>query len=286
MTRIRNSVIPTIFGEKRVKLGIFNGTWFLKFSAQSSMAGDKLGQYSFTKRSDKQTHLKKKYKKKQKKNNMGHIVNAKSTRLGWSTIWCDQWYSERLFYPEFLHSMFRIKLYLIYIFTRRHFHKKAVFYSHFEILKYYKNIYVEVYYYSGKLETDYEDFKFEFFLKLYNLESNKDPETRKPAYLFTPIKVLLVWQWILEFNFVNLPWTELNKLTELMRKLVQEKLKDILLKKKKRKRYLFWKRFWCTYFNALFNIYKIKEFCKKMISLKTSKKKYNIKKILYGDRLL
>jgi hypothetical protein len=78
------------------------------------------------------------------------------------------------------------------VFTKRHFDKKAIFYSHFEILRYYKNIYIEIYYYAGKFETDYEDYKFEFFLKLYNLEGNKDVETRKPNSLYTPLKLVIV----------------------------------------------------------------------------------------------
>ena len=86
---------------------------------------------------------------------MGHVINAKAMRIGWSTVWSDQWYSEVQYYSEYLHAIFRIRYYLIYIFTRKHFDKKAIFYSHFEIIKYYKNLYVEIYLYSGKLETDY-----------------------------------------------------------------------------------------------------------------------------------
>ena len=124
---------------------------------------------------------------------MGHIVNATSTRIGWSTIWIDQWYSEKLYYHEFLYSMFKIRFFLIYIFSRNHFEKKAIFYSHFEILKTYKHWFVEVYYYSGKVETDYEDYKFFFFKQLYNIEENRDPETRKPKFLYTPLKTLVIW---------------------------------------------------------------------------------------------
>lgn len=149
---------------------------------------------------------------------MGHVVNAKSMRIGWSTLWCDQWYSEILYYSEYLHAIFRIRFYLIYVFTRRHFDKKAIFYSHFEILKHYKSIYVEVYYYSGKLETDFEDFKFEFFLKLYNLEDNKDPETRKPNFLYTPLKLLIVWNWITFFGLKKLSNTDVLGLSIILRK--------------------------------------------------------------------
>lgn len=64
--RIRNSVIPTIFMDKKIKLCIFNGTWFLSTIMSSNMSGLKLGEFAFTKRSDKQTHMKRKVQKKPK----------------------------------------------------------------------------------------------------------------------------------------------------------------------------------------------------------------------------
>jgi len=94
---------------------------------------------------------------------MGHIVNATSTRIGSSTIWYDTWYTETLYYSEYLHSIFRLRSYLIYIFTRKYLDKYAIFYSHFNIIKLYKSVNVEIYLYDGKLESDYEDLKFEFF---------------------------------------------------------------------------------------------------------------------------
>ena len=78
---------------------------------------------------------------------MGHLINSKSMRIGWTQNWVDQWYTEIYYYSELLHTLFKIKFYLIYIFTRRHFDKKAIFYSHFEIIKNYKKLYIEIYYY-------------------------------------------------------------------------------------------------------------------------------------------
>lgn len=127
---------------------------------------------------------------------MGHVINAKAMRIGWSTLWSDQWYSEIQYYSEYLHAIFRIRYYLIYIFSRKHFDKKAIFYSHFEIIKHYKNLYVEIYLYSGKLESDYENYKFNFFYKLYNMEKNKDPETREPFFLYTALKLVLIFDWL------------------------------------------------------------------------------------------
>ena len=171
---------------------------------------------------------------------MGHIVNAKSTRIGWSTIWCDQWYSEILYYAEYLHAIFRIRFYCIYTFTRKHLDKKAIFYSHFEILKHYKNIYVEIYYYDGKLESDYEDFKFEFFIRAYNLEINKDPETRIPHFLHTPLKIIIIWKLIQWFDYKKWKNKDIGSLALLLRRY---KILHLMkyFKRKKKKVYFFLK---------------------------------------------
>lgn len=64
--RLRNSVIPYIFIDKKIKLNIYNGIWYLSTLFTNSMLGFKFGEFSYTKRSDTQTHLKKKRKKKPK----------------------------------------------------------------------------------------------------------------------------------------------------------------------------------------------------------------------------
>jgi len=65
-TRFRNSMIPSIFIEKKIKISIFNGVWYLSTLINANMLGCKFGEFSFTKRSDRQTHLKKKVQKKPK----------------------------------------------------------------------------------------------------------------------------------------------------------------------------------------------------------------------------
>jgi len=62
--RIRNSIIPAIFMENRIKIYVFNGIWYLSVNISNMMMGCKFGEFSYTKRSDKQTHLKQKRKKK------------------------------------------------------------------------------------------------------------------------------------------------------------------------------------------------------------------------------
>lgn len=70
-TRIRNSIIPTIFIDRKIKICIFNGIWYLSVLMSNTMLGCKFGEFSYTKRSDRQTHLKKKVKKNQKVKNNG-----------------------------------------------------------------------------------------------------------------------------------------------------------------------------------------------------------------------
>ncbi len=65
-TRSRNSMIPTLFAEKKIKIQIFNCIWYLSSLINLNMLGCKFGEFSFTKRSDTQTHLKKKVQKKPK----------------------------------------------------------------------------------------------------------------------------------------------------------------------------------------------------------------------------
>lgn len=127
---------------------------------------------------------------------MGHIVNAKSTRLGSSILWCDQWYTEKIYYSEYLHSMFRIRHYCYYIFTEKHFDRKAIFLSHFELYKHFKNVYIEIYYYDGKWETEFEDYKIELYRQHYDMPMNKDPEMRKPFFLISALKFLVLFNWM------------------------------------------------------------------------------------------
>jgi len=62
--RIRNSLIPSLFMDSRIKLHVFNGIWYISLNLSHLMIGCKFGEFSYTKRSDKQTHLKQKRKKK------------------------------------------------------------------------------------------------------------------------------------------------------------------------------------------------------------------------------
>lgn len=63
--KLRNSVIPADYVNKRIR--VYNGIWFLSQDVNTNMIGYKLGQFSYTKRSDLLMHSKWKKKGKKKK---------------------------------------------------------------------------------------------------------------------------------------------------------------------------------------------------------------------------
>lgn len=64
--RIKNAIIPYNFLKKNIKLCVFNGIWFLSLMLNINMKGKKFGEFIFTKKTETQTHLKKKVQKKPK----------------------------------------------------------------------------------------------------------------------------------------------------------------------------------------------------------------------------
>src|SRR6185369_12574215 len=71
--------------------------------------------------------------------------------------------------PEYLHIIFKIKLYLIFLFNNKDFEKElALFYSHFDIIKVYKNIIIRAYLYHGFIETKIAEFFSESFKDIKN----------------------------------------------------------------------------------------------------------------------
>jgi hypothetical protein len=110
---------------------------------------------------------------------MGYIVNAKGRRVGWTYKWCDVFYSENIYYPEFIHIIYRLRYYLIYYFTGSIIEKAGIFYSHFMIVQSYKKLIVSVFWYDGHLEQDYSDYLFYWFKDLYMSQILYKPKDRR-----------------------------------------------------------------------------------------------------------
>lgn len=131
---------------------------------------------------------------------MGHIVNAKSMRVGWCYSWSDQWYTELQYYPEYLHAIFRIRFYLVYYFTDYSIEKRGYFYSHFEIINYYKKLYISVFLYDGMSEGHWEELIFfRLWTKMLDFKAY-DPEERKPSEKFLSIFKVIIYFALLTHN--------------------------------------------------------------------------------------
>jgi len=79
---------------------------------------------------------------------MAHLVNAKSFRLGWNSLWCDLWYAYEYNYASFLFISFRIRAFLKKIFFDIKIDKtKFYIFSHFVMFKAFRYITIEIYFY-------------------------------------------------------------------------------------------------------------------------------------------
>ena len=92
---------------------------------------------------------------------MGHLVNPIAYRLGHTRSWEDNWFIRNIYYPEFLHSMLKIRQYIHYFWTTRFMEKKGVLLSHFYIYKFIKNLLVKIFLYN----TDFEKYIYSFYAR-------------------------------------------------------------------------------------------------------------------------
>jgi len=97
---------------------------------------------------------------------MGHLINPIAMRIGWFRSWEDIWYVKYLYYPEYLHSILKIRAFLTFMFTNRKLeHKGSLLYSHFDIIKQGRLLNIFIYAYYGALES----FIFDFFFDNWKL---------------------------------------------------------------------------------------------------------------------
>jgi hypothetical protein len=65
---------------------------------------------------------------------MGHLVNAKSFRLGWNQSWSNVWYSNISDYTIFLFICFRLRGMLRMFLYSKQMDKTDFIFSHFDII--------------------------------------------------------------------------------------------------------------------------------------------------------
>jgi len=85
---------------------------------------------------------------------MGHLINPIAYRLGHSRSWEDSWFVKNVYYPEFLHSMLKIRNYIYYFWTTYFMEKKGILFSHFYIYKFLKKLLVKIFLYNIDLEKN------------------------------------------------------------------------------------------------------------------------------------
>jgi hypothetical protein len=81
-----------------------------------------------------------------------------------------------------LHEIFRIRLYLNFIFSKKFFEKSSIFFSHFEILLKYNLTFVRIYYYDGILIANLDSFSHDFFDEFYVKKKKRGKEFRRKLY--------------------------------------------------------------------------------------------------------
>lgn len=80
---------------------------------------------------------------------MGHLINPIAFRLGWTKNWCDSWYSELSYYPEFLHYILKIRLFLNSFFFNQRLYDGSILVSHFFLRFKSNKIFLDFFFYVG-----------------------------------------------------------------------------------------------------------------------------------------
>jgi len=83
---------------------------------------------------------------------MGHLINPIAFRLGHSRSWEDFWFVKNLYYPEFIHSILKLRNYIYYYFKKKKILKAGYGLCKFNILKVNKVLLVKLYIYHIELQ--------------------------------------------------------------------------------------------------------------------------------------
>ena len=136
---------------------------------------------------------------------MGHLINPIAFRLGHTRSWEDNWYIKNIYYPEFLHSILKIRHYLYYFWTSRYMERKGILLSHFYIFKFIKNLLVKIFLYNIDLEKNI----YSFFAKGNSIFSDsfyfrfKKKNKRKEPFSFERYKPELFFLLFLYYSFFS-----------------------------------------------------------------------------------
>jgi len=95
--------------------------------------------------------------------------------------------------------LFRIRLYLIYFFQSKRLERAAYFYSHFEIIKKYNNININIFLYDGAVEGIMDELFVEHYVEVKRFQS--DSKKKKSRAYYDSWRILVVLNWMHNFSF-------------------------------------------------------------------------------------
>jgi Ribosomal protein S3, C-terminal domain len=141
---------------------------------------------------------------------MGHLINPSGMRVGWFSYWEDYWFVDFVYYPEFLHSIFRVRCFLVYFFGLRFVEMCGLIYSHFVILRNFKFFMIRAFFFNGASDEmisnffkDCDNFLIENEYQL--LENNKDFKLKNNLkYTFSLISVIRLVSFFFYKKLVNI----------------------------------------------------------------------------------
>jgi hypothetical protein len=97
---------------------------------------------------------------------MGHLINPIAFRIGHTKSWLDSWFTSNDIYPEFLHFVLKIRLFLNYQlnlmssldnsssdldkFSLFNLFSSGILYSHFKIIFDLTSVYISLFFYPAE----------------------------------------------------------------------------------------------------------------------------------------
>jgi hypothetical protein len=104
--------------------------------------------------------------------------------------------------------IFRIRLFLFYFFSSKRFERNAYFFSHFEIVQKYSDIFVNVYIYDGAVEGLMDDLFVEYYVEARRFRKDykkRDKVTKRQSW-----KTLIVLNFMHQINLYEWPLHRLS----------------------------------------------------------------------------
>ena len=89
---------------------------------------------------------------------MGYLINPTAMRVGWFQSWNNSFYIDHLYYPQLLHIVLKLRVYLMYLLNQPKWRGKKWLYNNLVITYDYWGLKAHIYYYDGKLEDGWNNY--------------------------------------------------------------------------------------------------------------------------------